>query len=1066
MIAGDVYVLPASFAQERLWLLHELAPASPAYHLATALRLRGPLDVDLLRRCVREVVRRHESLRTTFGLGETGALVQLVHGDPAVEVPVRDLSGGPDAGAEAARLSARLAAAPFDLARGPLLRAELFRLAPAEHRLVFVAHHIVVDGASMAVLFNELGAFYRAGLTGGGEPLPELPVQYADWAVWQREAVARAEAGDAMAHWRAALCGAAPVELPTDRPRPPLPRMRGAHLPVRLPDALGERLRGYAAARRATPFMVLTAGLALVLSRWSRQDDLVIGTPVAGRNVRESEPLVGCFVNTLPLRVDVGAAGTFRDLLDGVRQTCLNGYARQEIPFERLVGLANPGRSAGRTPLVSTMLAMRELPEPVWPGVPDLSIEAVAVPTGGAQLDLTLYLNRAGRGYAGELVYDLDLFDEGTVAALAGTLRTALERVLAEPEAPLRRISVLPAAMRRRLLGELSGADQAPVDTGLLHAAVARQAAVRPDAVAVSDEAGSLSFKDLDRRANRLAHALRSRGIGRGDLVGVCLPRGVPVVVALLAVLKAGAAYLPLDAGYPVARLEFMLADSGARAVLVDAGTAPLFPSAPTIDAGADTSGFPDSCPESGVTPRDLAYVIYTSGSTGRPKGAQNEHRGVTNRIAWMQREYRLRPGESVLHKTPLSFDVSGWEVHWPLAAGGHLVLARPGGHRDPEYLAEVICRERVSTVHFVPSMLRAFLTAPGAPRCAAVLRRILCSGEELPRELVRRCARVLPEVALHNLYGPTEAAIDVTAGRVDTGAGGRVPIGTPIPGAHVYVLDPAGEIAPLGAPGELYLGGVAVGRGYHRRPGLTARMFVPDPAGTGARLYRTGDLVRMRPDGALEFLGRLDGQVKIRGQRVETGEVEAVLAEHPAVAAVAVVARPDRDGGARLVGYLVPSTGTGLPGGAQAEPVFGGAEHPQRLPGGLRGYLRGRLPESMVPDVLVPLAELPLTPSGKLDRSRLPAPEPAAARPDRPPAAPSGWAEEALARIWAETLGLDQVGVEDDFYDVGGDSLRAVGVLVRAREAGLAVPMSLLLANHTIRDLARACTVGVSPDG
>jgi amino acid adenylation domain-containing protein len=1053
-MAGDVYLLPTSFGQDRLWLLHQLAPAGTGYHLAAGVRLRGTLAIELVRQGIHGLVARHEPLRTTFGLNDAGALVQLVHGSAPVDLPLTDLLGQmPFATAEERETVARaraasLAARPFDLATGPLLRVELMRLAPNDHWLVLVVHHIVADGLSLGLLLGELGEFYRAGLKGEPARLPELRIQYADWAVWQREAIAGPEGAASLAYWHDRLAGAHAVQLPTRQPRPIVPGLRGAEWPVTLDARLAARVGELARRERCTAFMALTAALAVVWSRWSGQGDLVIGTPVAGRTVREAEPLVGHFVNTLPLRVDLSGAPTFRRLLAQVRQVCLGAYAHQHVPFERLVELVNQGRAGGREPLVQTMLAMRPRPGPRWPGVPDLILEPLRVPVEGSQMDLAFYLEAAADGgWSGEMVYDTELFDPAMVAAMAESLSVALDEAVTAPDSALRRLPVLSPAAAHRLAHGNSGAGVPAVATGLLHHAFERAAAETPDAIAVQDGAGRLDYAELDGQANQLAHHLRDLGVRRGDLVGVCLPRSVGMIVAILAVLKAGAAYLPLDPDQPAPRLRFMVEDSAARVVLTDAATAsgPALSGSPAELVELDTRAAviakaPTTAPECDLTPADLAYVIYTSGSTGRPKGAMNEHGAVTNRIAWMQRQYGLARGETVLQKTPLSFDVSGWEVHWPLSVGARMVLARPDGHRDPEYLVDLIVAQRITTVHFVPSMLRAFLSVPGAGRCGTVLRRLVCSGEELPRDLAEQCLRALPDIGLDNLYGPTEAAIDVTAAPVLSGQVGRVPIGRPIAGASVYVLDAAGELCPPGAAGELYLGGVAVGRGYHRRPALTAARFVPDPYGVGGRLYRTGDLVRWRPDGELEFLGRIDHQVKIRGYRVEVAEIEAVLAEHPDVGAAAVIPVTDPAGETRLIAYVTAPAAA--PSGAD-----------------LRGYLRTRLPEAMVPAFVTVVPELPLSPNGKLDRSRLPA-QPVPPVRDSAPAPPDGAAEETLVRIWSEVLGLEQIGVEDDFYDLGGNSLRAVTVLARARDAGLSVPIALLLGKHTIRDLAGGAQV------
>ncbi|HZM81203.1 MAG TPA: amino acid adenylation domain-containing protein [Candidatus Limnocylindrales bacterium] len=1032
-MSADVFVLPTSFGQDRLWLLHQLVPAGTAYHLAAGVRLSGPLEVNLLRQGINQVVARHEPLRTTFGLGDSGRLVQLVHDGMTVDLPLWDLLGQmpfatpAEREAQARDRAAALALRPFDLACGPLLRIELMRLAPRDHWLIFVAHHIVVDGTSLGLLLHELGECYRAGQAGEPPDLPELRIQYADWAAWQRELVSGAQGAPSLDYWRERLHGAEAARLPTEQSRPLVPRMRGAQLPIVIDADLAERVRALARQERCTPFMALAAAHALVWSRWSGQDDLVLGAPVAGRTVRDAESLVGHFVNTLPLRLDLSNAPSFRGLLAQTRQVCLGAYAHQRVPFERLVELVNHARDGGREPLVQTMLVMRPALTPRWSGVEDLVLEPLRVPVEGTQLDLQVYLDQAESGaWTGEMVYDRELFDGTMMEAMGASLTTVLASAVAEPDAPVRRLAFLSTAARHALAVERSGAGVAAVATGLLHNAFEAAAATSPHATALVDDTCRVTYAELDHRANQLAHHLLRNGVGRGDLVGICIPRSASMVVAVLAVLKAGAAYLPLDPRDPAQRLRFMVSDSGARVVLTELDT-----------LAAALATMPDTPPRADLTPGELAYMVYISDSTGRPKGALNQHGAVSNRIAWMQREYPLDARDTVLPTAPL--DVSGRGVHWPLAAGARLVLPRLDG--DPDYLAELIVEQGVTTVHFVPSMLGAFLAAPHVGDCSPVLRRIVCSGEELTRGLAERCLRTLPGTELYNLYGPTEAASDVTASRVKAGMPGRVPIGRPIAGAHAFVFAPDGELSPPGATGELYLGGVAVGRGYHARPALTAQRFVPDPFGSGGRLYRTGDLVRWRADGELEFLGRLDRQVKLRGYRIEIEEIETVLARHPGVGAAAVVPVTDAAGETHLVAYLT-----------EVVDPLSDAE--------VRGFLRARLPEAMVPGIVTVLPELPLSSNGKLDRARLPkplrdhVPRPAGGS-DPAPRPAGGRAEEVLVRIWSEVLGLERIGVDDDFYDLGGNSLSAVTVLTRARDEGLSVQIATLLGRHTIRDLA-----------
>jgi amino acid adenylation domain-containing protein len=1043
-MSDDLYVLPASYGQERLWLLHQLDPTSTAYHVAGGVRLRGALDVDALRRAVNGIVARHEVLRTTFELAGGGELAQVVHPDLALDLPVVDTDRPAERGAAFVR-------EPFDLAAGPLLRCLVLRVGPDDHHLIMVVHHIAADGWSLAVLLREAGALYQSFHSGSDVDLPELPVQYADWASWQRDQLGGPLLTEQLGYWAKRLEGVAPLELLADRPRTAPRTSRGLLTPVRVPGPTAARVRELAQELEATPFMLLLAAFVAVLSRWTGQRDVVVGVPVAGRTLPEVEALVGFFVNTLPLRVDLSGVPSFADLVGRVREVCLGGYAHADVPFEKLVEAVNADRSGGRGPLIQVMLALRDVPMPDWGGIGDLTVTPFELPVSDAQFDLSLQLSEAADGgWSGTASSSADLFDPATPAALVTAWEVLLAGAVADPDRPVSTLAIQDAGRRAYLVERLSGAGRDPVGRGLLHELFERQVDATPDAVAVVFAGTEVTYADLDRRANALAWHLRALGVGPDDLVGVCLPRSVELVVALLAVLKAGAAYVPLDPSYPRERLVFMVSDAAAGTVLTrsDALDAVAGTSARVLCLDTvDLSGESENRPPTTVTDANLAYVIYTSGSTGAPKGAMNSHGGVTNRILWMQRHFGLTPGEGVLQKTPLSFDVSGWEVHWPLATGGRMVLADPEGHRDPGYLVGLIRQQRVTTVHFVPSMLQVFLAHPGAGECAEVLRRVVCSGEELSPAGAARFAEVLPGVGLHNLYGPTEAAIDVSAHECVPGAElARVPIGLPIDGARLYVLDGHLEPCPVGVPGELFIGGVAVARGYHRRPALTAQRFVPDPFGPpSGRLYRTGDQARMRGDGAVEFLGRLDHQVKIRGVRVELGEIELALLSHPGVAEAVVTTYLDVAGRHQLAAYLT------RPGQDARD------EGAEEFSDQLRRHLRGKLPEAMVPAAYTIVDSFPLSPSGKLDRARLPAPERRGrSRRAVPPGTP---AELVLARIWAEVLDTDDISIHDDFYDLGGNSLRAVTVLTRAHEQGFTLPAALVLGNHTISQLASAAT-------
>ena len=790
--------------------------------------------------------------------------------------------------------------------------------------------------------------------------------------------------------------------------------------------------------------MVLLAAFQFLLSRYAGTDDVVVGSPVAGRGERAVEGLIGFFANTLVLRTDLSGDPTFRALLGRVREVALGAWEHQDVPFEKLVKELQPERSLRHAALFQVELGVQSA-EPADVALAGLRTARVGVALDTAQVDLALHLSARGGGLHGEMAYSTDLFDRATVQRMAGHLERVLEQVAHDADLPLSRMSLLSDAERRQVVEGWNRTDAAYPAEATLHGLFEAQAARTPDAVALVFEGGALPYAALNARANRLAHFLRRRGVGPETRVGICLERGPELVVALLAVLKAGGAYVPLDPGLPADRLAYMVDDAAVPVLLTRGAPRGLPPERPgtavvCLDARrAEIDAGPADNPAGGAAPSALAYVIYTSGSTGRPKGVMNAHGGVVNRLCWMQAEYGIGADDAVLLKTPFSFDVSVWELFWPLLAGARLVVARPDGHRDPEYLRAVIEREGVTTVHFVPSMLEPFVETARPGRCAG-LRRVICSGEALSPALVERFhARFPAPATLHNLYGPTEAAVDVTYWACPRGPLEGVPIGRPVWNTRLYVLDSALHPTPVGIPGELYIGGVQVARGYLGRPALTAERFVADPfsPAPGARLYRTGDRVRRRADGVMEYLGRLDDQVKIRGFRIEPGEIEAALREHGDVRQCAVVPREDAPGEKRLVAYVV--------GGADAD--------------SLREHLRRTLPEYMVPAAFVPLDALPLTPSGKLDRGALPAPARAAAG-DRY-VAPRTPVEAALAAVWAEVLRMDRVGVEDGFFALGGDSILSIQVVSRARRAGVEVTPRQMFEHQTIAALAAAAAHG-----
>jgi len=1035
--------LPASFAQQRLWFLDQWEPASGLYNIAAAVHLTGPLDTEALERSLREIVRRHEVLRTHFAATE-GRPVPVITEESSLPLPVIDLSDLPagEREPEARRLAGEEARRPFHLAAGPLLRVTLLRLAPDEHVALVVLHHIVSDGWSVGVLNRELGALYEAYAAGRPSRLPDLPLQYADYAVWQRQWLQGDVLDKQLAYWKERLADIAPLDVPADRPRPSALTYRGASLRFDLPVGLAEQVRGLARREGCTPFMVLLAAFEALLHRYTGQDDFCVGTPVAGRRRAETEGLIGFFVNTLALRGDLSGDPSFRGLLGRVRESCLGAYAHQDVPFEHLVEELKPERDLSRSPLFQVMFVLQNAPQDALK-LPGVTVTPWDVETGTSKFDVTLRLTDRDGELHGEIEYSTDLFEEATAERLAAHYQALLHGACADPATAVSQLPLLTKPEREQLSRWNATRVNYPQDE-LLHDLIERQVGRTPDGEAVRCGDHSLSFAELDRRAAVLAARLRALGVGPDVPVGVCMHRSCELVVALYGTLKAGGCYVPLDPDYPTERLAFMLGDSGPPVLLTQSRLADRLPehAAHTLllddDWGADAEGS-EELPDAGLTPDHLAYIIYTSGSTGQPKGAANIHRAICNRLLWMQDTYRLTEADTVLQKTPYSFDVSVWEFFWPLLSGARLVLARPGGHQDPAYLAELIHDEHVTVCHFVPSMLDAFLREPRLEATCGSLRDVVCSGEALSYDLQERFFARLSS-RLHNLYGPTEAAVDVTSWECRRGDERRiVPIGRPIANIHMRILDRCGQEVPVGVPGELYIGGVGLARGYWKRPELTADKFVKHPA--FGRLYRTGDLGRWLNDGVIEYLGRTDHQVKVRGCRVELGEIEAALREHPAVRDAAALARAESPGDTRLVAYVVPREAAGH---ISTE--------------ALREHLRARLPEYMVPSAVVVLDALPLTPSGKLDRNALPTPNTARSLTDDTYVAPRNEVEEAVARIWIDVLGVERVGAHDNFFDLGGHSLLATQVLSRIRQTfPVDISVRRLFQEPTVATLALA---------
>ncbi|MGW2478180.1 amino acid adenylation domain-containing protein, partial [Streptomyces sp. NPDC001665] len=1051
--------VPLSFAQRRLWFLHRMEGPSATYNIPLALRLAGSLDEPALEAALADVAERHESLRTVFP-SVAGVPCQRVLDPDAARPRLRVTETGgrdlPDRLAEAARQG-------FELGTEPPLRAELFRVGEEEHVLLLVVHHIAGDGWSTGPLSQDLTTAYAARTEGAKPQWSPLPVQYADYTVWQRELLGDGGDPDSLltsqlAHWSERLAGLPDqVELPFDRPRPEAMSYQGAQLPVSVDAELYEGLRALARDGGASLFMVLQAGLAALLAKLGAGTDIPIGTPVAGRTDEALDDLVGFFVNTLVLRTDLSGDPTFTELLARVRSEALTAYAHQDVPFEHLVEALNPARTLAHHPLFQTMLTLQNAPSGTFE-LPRLRVTSELVPTGTAKCDLTFVLAEqpGGGGLSGVVEYCTDLFDAATVTGIVERWLRLLRAVAADPGRRIGQVDVLSAGELRALLP--AGPDAEPPQHGL-PALFERQVRATPDALALTDGATTLTYGALNARANRLAHALIERGVGPEQLVALALPRSADLVVAVLAVLKAGAAYVPVDPEYPAARIDYLLQDTRPSLLLTDhqfhaEGVERLL-----LDA-VDLDGLPDTDPGITVDPAHAAYVIHTSGSTGNPKGVVIPHRNVVRLFDTTRAQFGFGADDVWTLFHSYSFDFSVWELWGPLLHGGRLVVVDHETSRSPGRFLDLLARERVTVLNQTPSafyqLMQADAEAPDTGSRLA-LRTVVFGGEALEHARLTSWYERHPEGAPHlvNMYGITETTVHVTHAELGRAATAPGDIGTALPDLRAYVLDAGLRPVAPGVPGELYVAGAGLARGYLNRPGLTAGRFVADPFGpAGSRMYRSGDVVRRAEDGTLRYVGRADQQVKVRGFRIELGEIEAALAAHPDIAQVAVLARQDRADDTRLAAYLVPASG----GGASDEPAADAvvpAAHAAPHPAALRAYLRERLPEHMVPAAFVTLDALPLTVNGKLDHRALPAPDLTPAAASR---APRTAREQILCALFAEVLGVPSAGVDDGFFELGGHSLLATRLAARIRATlGVEMPLRTLFEAPTPAALAAA---------
>ena len=1042
--------LPQSFAQQRMWFIEQLDSDSPAYNLPRTYRFKGQLNVAALEQSLGEIVRRHEALRTTFAVVDEQPL-QIIAPHLNLTLPVLDLRNLPETEREneATRLAQEDAQRPFDLTRGPLLRVKLLQLNEEEHLFLLNLHHIVFDGWSRGVFMRELKALYEAFSTGNTLLLPELPIQYADFAHWQRQWLRGEVLETQLDYWKQQLAGAPSLlELPSDRPRPPIQTFRGSTEHFQLNPQLTQKLLSVSQQSGATLFMTLLTAFATLLYRYSGQEDVVIGSPIAHRNRSETESVIGLFLNTLALRTNCKGNPTFQEMLNRVQQVAMDAYAHQDVPFEQLIEALQPERSLSHSLVFQVMFVLQNALTGQLE-IPGLTITSLEHETSTSMFDLTLSMEETEQGLKGCLNYNTDLFDAATITRMVGHFQVLLEGIVANPQQRVAELPLLTANEQHQLLVEWNDTKVEYPSNTCIHKLFEAQVERTPDAVAVVFEGQQLTYQQLNTKANQLAHHLQVLGVGPEILVGICMERSLEMIVGLLGILKAGGAYVPIDPAYPPERLTFMLEDASVPVLLTQQSLVETLPEHRAftlcLDTGWDAIAQENSHnPTSNVTSDNLAYMIYTSGSTGRPKGVMVAHEAICNQILCRQTTFHLNETDRVLQTIPISFDPSVWQIFGPLVAGAPLIVAPPGAHQDSAYLVRLTAEHQITILDFVPSMLKVFLEEPELETCKN-LRHVFCGGEPLPVEVCDRFKARL-WATLSNQYGPTEACIDSTfAICTNQSYQKTVPIGRPMANKQVYVLDSRLQPVPIGVPGELYIGG-GLARGYLNRPELTTEKFITNPFSNAqeTRLYKTGDLVRYLPDGNLEFLGRIDHQVKIRGFRIELGEIESVLSQHPVVDQTTVIPREDVPGDKRLVAYIVPNQESTSTLDTPVATV-------------LRNFLKEQLPEYMVPSAFVLLETLPLTPNGKVDRRALPAPE-GSSESEFTIVAPRTPIEELLTQIWADVLGFERVGIHNNFFELGGHSLLATQLMSRIRTTfGVEVPLRSLFEEPTIAQLAHS---------
>ena len=1042
---------PLSFAQQRLWFLNQLEPESSAYNTAIALRLDGALNLGALSLALDAIVERHEVLRTTYAVQEGSDPIQWIGRPQVVEVPTVDLSDCPQSEVDGRvqRMVAELTERPFELSRDLMLRARLLRLTLEQHVLVVVIHHIASDGWSCGILWRELAAYYSAFSQGNSVSLPELPIQYADYAVWQREWLSGEVLASHLDYWKRQLQDLPTLQLPTDRPRPAGQSYRGSQQAFKLSGELTQELKKLSRQEGATLFMTLLAAFQTLLSRYSGQEDICIGSPIANRKYVEIEGLIGFFVNTLVLRSDLSGKPTFRELLSKVKWAALQSYAHQDLPFEKLVEELQPERNLGMSPLFQVMLALQNYPRNDF-AAPGLAVSPMELRHNTAKFDLSLVLTETADGFEGRLEYSTDLFDPTTVTRMIFHFQTLLEGIVANPDQLISELPILTEPERHLLLLEWNDTKRDYPTDKCIHQLLEEQVERKPEAVAVVFEGQKLTYREMNNRANQLAHYLQKLGVGPEMLVGICMERSIEMVVGLLGILKAGGSYIPLDPTYPKQRLGFMLDDSQVSVLLTQQQLLDRLPEhgVQIVCMEKDREQIAQeskSNPVIQLTCQTLAFVLYTSGTTGTPKGVMINHRSLVNYLYWFNESPIAQSVQSLPVISRPTVDAILKQLFAPLLRGAQVWILPDEVVTQPAALLEALTTRTMVGLNCVPSLWRAVLDDLNPERASAAtksLSALLLGGEQLDRHLVDRTFAAMPDIEIWNLYGPTEATANACTGMITPCR--ALTIGRPIANTQLYVLDCNLQPVPIGVPGELHIGGDGLARGYLNRPELTREKFIANPfsADPASRLYKTGDLVRYLPDGNIEFLGRSDYQVKIRGFRIESGEVEAVLGQHRTVQSSVVMVREDAPGDQRLVGYVV----------ARPDGEFDAAE--------VRKYLKQKLPEYMIPSALMLLDELPLTPNGKVDRRALPAPDQNRREFNNDYQAPRTPVEELLTQIWAEILRIEKIGVHDNFFDLGGHSLLATQVVSRMRAAFYCdIPLRSLFEAPTIEDLAAVIT-------